>query len=84
MGMVRPKPPKPNILEQDIQGAKYFKVLGSLLEDLHDVGTDRDKAGNRQLYFDPTFRIPSHRVMNKVPHKGVPITTTPAGGGYSD
>jgi Transposase DDE domain len=52
MGMVLPKSPKPKILEQDIRGAKYFKLLGSLLNELHEVGTERDKAGHRQLYFD--------------------------------
>jgi hypothetical protein len=51
MGMVLPKPPKSKILEQDIRGAKYFKLLGSLLNELHEVGTERDKAGHRQLYF---------------------------------
>jgi hypothetical protein len=45
-------PTKPRLLEQDIQGAKYVELLGSLLNDLHDVGTQRDKAGNRRLYFD--------------------------------
>lgn len=52
MGMVLPKPPKSKILEQDIRGAKYFKLLGSLLNELHEVGTERDKAGHRRLYFD--------------------------------
>jgi len=31
---------------------KYFKFLNPLLERLHDVGTQRDTAGNRQLFFD--------------------------------
>jgi hypothetical protein len=38
--------------EEDLQGFKYFKILGPLLESLHDVGTQRDRAGNRQLHFD--------------------------------
>ena len=38
--------------EEDLQGFKYFKILGPLLESLHEVGTQRDRAGNRQLYFD--------------------------------
>ena len=36
--------------EEDLQGFKYFKILGPLLESLHEVGTQRDRAGNRQLY----------------------------------
>lgn len=38
--------------EEDLQGFKYFKILGPLLESLHEVGAERDRAGNRQLYFD--------------------------------
>lgn len=40
------------ILPRDIQGLKYFDHLGSLLDRLHDIGTARDKAGNRELFFD--------------------------------
>jgi hypothetical protein len=43
---------KPKIEEKDLQGLKYFKALGSILERLHDVGIERDRAGNRKLYFD--------------------------------
>jgi hypothetical protein len=38
--------------ESDIVGLKYFDRLIPLLERLHDVGTERDRAGNRQLFFD--------------------------------
>ena len=38
--------------ESDIIGLKYFDRLIPLLERLHDVGTQRDGAGNRQLFFD--------------------------------
>jgi hypothetical protein len=38
--------------ERDLQGFKYFKVLLPLLERLHDIGTRRDKANNRRLFFD--------------------------------
>lgn len=37
---------------QDIQGLKYFDQLAPLLSRLHDVGTERDRAGNRQLHMD--------------------------------
>src|SRR5262245_2412713 len=38
--------------DSDIVGLKYFDRLMPLLERLHDVGTQRDHAGNRQLFFD--------------------------------
>jgi hypothetical protein len=40
------------IRDKDIQGLKYFDKLVPLLDRLHDVGCQRDKAGNRQLHFD--------------------------------
>jgi Transposase DDE domain len=40
------------IREKDLQGFKYFKVLGPLLERLHDNATARDRAGNRRLFYD--------------------------------
>jgi hypothetical protein len=35
-----------------LQGFKYFKMLGPLLKRLHGVGAERDKAGKRTLHFD--------------------------------
>lgn len=40
------------IREEDIQGLKYFRRLWPLFERLHDVGCQRDKAGNRRLFMD--------------------------------
>jgi hypothetical protein len=40
------------IREKDLQGLKYFKILGPLLERLHDNATARDRAGNRRLFYD--------------------------------
>jgi hypothetical protein len=40
------------VREKDIQGLKYFNMLLPLLERLHEVGCERDKAGNRELHFD--------------------------------
>ena len=40
------------IEERDITGLKYFKDLLPLFERLHDVGCQRDKAGNRRLHMD--------------------------------
>jgi Transposase DDE domain len=43
---------KKQIRSRDIGGLKYFHQLVPLLEQLHDVGTERDKAGNRELFMD--------------------------------
>jgi Transposase DDE domain len=43
---------KTPVTAKDLQGLKYFQVLNPLLERLHTVGTERDQAGNRQLFFD--------------------------------
>src|SRR6478752_1409824 len=40
------------IRPKDIQGLKYFRVLQPLLERLHNTGTARDRAHNRQLHMD--------------------------------
>lgn len=40
------------IRPEDIHGLKYFKALQGLIERLHFVGTQRDKAGNRDLHMD--------------------------------
>jgi hypothetical protein len=40
------------VREEDIAGLKYFDKLAPLLARLHDVGCQRDKAGNRTLHFD--------------------------------
>ena len=40
------------ITDKDIVGLKYFDQLGELLQLLHDVGCERDRAGNRVLHMD--------------------------------
>ena len=40
------------IKEKDSVGLKYFSQLGELLQQLHDVGCERDLAGNRSLHMD--------------------------------
>ncbi len=47
-----PAKKKPKVTAKDLKGFKYFKLLTPLLERLHEVGTDRDRAGNRKLFFD--------------------------------
>lgn len=43
---------RPKLRERDIRGMKFFDELVPLLERLHGVGCQRDKAGNRNLHFD--------------------------------
>jgi hypothetical protein len=40
------------VRDEDITGLKYFDKLQPLLARLHEVGCQRDKAGNRQLHMD--------------------------------
>jgi hypothetical protein len=40
------------IEEHELQGLKYFKAISGLLEKLHEVGCERDRAGNRLLHMD--------------------------------
>lgn len=40
------------IREEDVEGLKYFRKLWPLFERLREVGCDRDKAGNRELFMD--------------------------------
>ena len=44
--------PTSKLRDCDIVGLKYFNRLMPLLERLHPVGTQRDRAGNRELFFD--------------------------------
>jgi hypothetical protein len=48
--MARPK--RPPLTEDHLQHLKFFQVLQPFLERLQDVGAARDRAGNRQLFFD--------------------------------
>lgn len=43
---------KPPVTAKTVSGLKYFRQLQPLLARLHDVGTERDHAGNRQLFYD--------------------------------
>jgi len=44
--------PRPRISESQLQGFKYFSLILPLLEPLRNVATERDRAGNRQLFCD--------------------------------
>ena len=43
---------KRRVEEKDLEGLKYLELLEPFLERLCGVGTERDVAGNRDLYFD--------------------------------
>lgn len=51
-GALMPGKPRPRIVAKNIRGLKYFKQLQPLFARLHDLGTERDHAGNRSLFFD--------------------------------
>jgi hypothetical protein len=40
------------VRDEDVTGLKYFDKLKPLLQRLHEVGCERDEAGNRQLHMD--------------------------------
>jgi len=40
------------IKESQLQGFKYFKAIGGMLESLHAAGCQRDRVGNRLLHMD--------------------------------
>jgi hypothetical protein len=48
MGLCLP----PSLSEETLQGFKYIRLLGPLLDHLHRAATERDRAGNRQLFYD--------------------------------
>jgi hypothetical protein len=48
MGCCVPAP----VIGQHLQGFQYFCLLGPLFKQRHAVGTARDRAGNRQLFYD--------------------------------
>lgn len=43
---------EPAIRASDLEGLKFFKKIRPLLDSLHDVGTARDRAANRDLHMD--------------------------------
>jgi hypothetical protein len=43
---------KAPITEHEVRGFKYLRLLGPLFAHLHTAGTARDRAGNRQLFYD--------------------------------
>lgn len=48
MPTTAPRPAPPPV----VQGFKYVRLVGHLLQRLHGAATERDRAGNRQLFYD--------------------------------
>ena len=53
MGCCLPAP----VTGQDLQGLQYLRLLGPLFDHLHTAGTERDRAGNRQLFDDQSATL---------------------------
>ena len=52
-----------------VQGDKYLRLVGKLLQGLYYVGTERDQAGSLQLFYDQyatllLLYVPNPRVRN--------------------
>jgi hypothetical protein len=45
-------PPSPSMTEETLQGFQDCRVLAPLLAPLRPVGTERDRAGNRQVFYE--------------------------------
>ena len=43
---------EPDQADGALRGSRLIKPINHLIEELHDVGTKRDRAGNRKLFFD--------------------------------
>jgi Transposase DDE domain len=50
--LVMPRPRQLPLQASQLQGFKYFDRIQPLLAHLHDHATQRDRAGNRQLFYD--------------------------------
>ena len=52
--MAQDKKPKRRrkVQAKDVEGLKYFKLMDGLLDSLHDNATERDRSGNRKLFYD--------------------------------
>jgi len=52
MGASMARPRRRPLGPSDIEGLEYFDTLVPLLARLKEFGTERDRAGNRQLFYD--------------------------------
>ena len=74
MGLCLP----PSLSEQTFHGCKYFRLLGPLFAHLHRAATERDRAGNRQVFYDQYASLLLLYVFTPVVTslRGLPQTTT--------
>jgi hypothetical protein len=74
MGLCLP----PSLSEETRQGFKYFRLLGPLFAHLHRAATERDRAGNRQLFDEQYASLLWLYFFNPVVTslRGLPQTTT--------
>jgi hypothetical protein len=73
-------PRRADIRDKDLQGLKYFRLLGPLLEPLHDDGRARDRAGTRQRPPPVFFKDGDYAPFLKLPgqageHTGMRLLT---------
>jgi hypothetical protein len=58
--------PRHKIKENELHGFKYFKAISKILESLHDVGCNRDRAGNRILHMDQYISLLLLHMFNPI------------------
>lgn len=62
--MARSRKDSPAVREEDLRGFKALKRVAELLRSLHGCGCGRDKAGNRELFFDDYVLLVLLYLMN--------------------
>ena len=62
--VVTKEEPEKELQAEDLQGWKKLRRIAGLLSHLHEVGCDRDKAGNRELHFDDYVLLVLLYLMN--------------------
>jgi hypothetical protein len=74
MGLCLP----PSLAEETLQGFKYFRLLGPLFDHLRLAATERDRAGNRQVFYEQYASLLLLSFFNPVVTslRGLPQTTT--------
>ena len=59
-------PKRPEIVEDDLAGFKYFKKITRLLGRLHDAACQRDRAANRRLFMDQYLALLLLHMFNPI------------------
>lgn len=61
-----PRTKQVDIAERDVTGLKHFTSIRKLLHRLHEVGCERDRAGNRELHYDEYCLLILLRMFNPI------------------